>query len=100
MSLVEVLHKKLKQSRALSIFFQQTEAAAYELRTSNMAYVSNRLTVLDKYSDILKNKYLSSASVVDFDNAEPVRQEINTAVEKETNSRIKDLIPAGELTKW
>ena len=51
--------------------------------------------VLSKYEEILKEKYLSRAEKVDFANSQTVRQEINNAVEKETNSRIKDLIPKG-----
>lgn len=60
-----------------------------------MAYVSNKLSLLCQYEKILKEKYQSSAKTVDFGASEQVRQEINAAVEKETNSRIKDLIPSG-----
>ena len=60
-----------------------------------MAYMSNKLSVLSQYDQILKEKYLSTAKTVDFGAGEEVRQEINGAVEKETNSRIKDLIPSG-----
>ncbi|XP_050687471.1 leukocyte elastase inhibitor-like isoform X1 [Eriocheir sinensis] len=75
----------------------KAEVAEYELRTSNMAYVSGHLAVLSEFDNILREKYLSSSKTVDFGKSEEVRQEINTAVEKETNSRIKDLIPAGML---
>lgn len=75
----------------------KTDAVDYELRTSNMAYVSNKLSLLSQYDKILKEKYQSTAKTVDFGASEEVRQEINAAVEKETNSRIKDLIPAGVL---
>lgn len=76
--------------------FAQAEVADYEIRTSNMAYVSGRVAVLSEFDNILREKYLSSSKTVDFGKSEEVRQEINTAVEKETNSRIKDLIPSGE----
>lgn len=79
----------------ICVFFPKTEVADYELRTSNMAYVSNLLSVLSDYDKILKEKYLSTSKMVDFAKSDEVRQEINEAVEKETNSRIKDLIPAG-----
>lgn len=79
----------------LYIFFLKTEVADYELRTSNMAYVSNLLSVLSDYDKTLKEKYLSTSKMVDFAKSDEVRQEINAAVEKETNSRIKDLIPSG-----
>lgn len=75
----------------------KTEAADYELRTSNLAYMSDRLTVLSEYEKILKEKYLSRAEKVDFAKSKTIRLEINDAVEKETNSRIKDLIPKGSL---
>ncbi|XP_045137356.1 leukocyte elastase inhibitor B-like isoform X2 [Portunus trituberculatus] len=73
------------------------DAGDYELRTSNMAYMSNKLSLLSQYDKILKEKYQSTAKTVDFGASEDVRQEINAAVEKETNSRIKDLIPSGVL---
>ncbi|XP_071547380.1 leukocyte elastase inhibitor-like isoform X2 [Panulirus ornatus] len=75
----------------------KTEVAEYELSTSNMAYVSNKLTLLTDYVNTLKENYLSSVKTVNFDEAENVRQEINSLVEKDTNSRIKDLIPSGIL---
>nr|XP_053649152.1 serpin B3-like isoform X4 [Cherax quadricarinatus] len=74
-----------------------TEAADYELRTSNMAYVSHKMTLLSNFECILKEKYLSYAKTVNFEESEKVKQEINDAVEKETNSRIKNLIPSGIL---
>lgn len=76
----------------------KTEAPEYELRTANMAYVSNKLTVLSEFANTLKEKYLSSSKVVDFGESEAVRKEINDVVEKETNAKIKDLIPSGVLT--
>lgn len=82
----------------LNKYFQQTEAPEYELRTSNMAYVSNKLSVLSEFANTLKEKYLSSSKVVDFGESEAVRKEINDIVEKETNSKIKDLIPSGKHT--
>ncbi|XP_069956810.1 ipis-1 isoform X1 [Cherax quadricarinatus] len=75
----------------------KTEAADYELRTSNMAYVSHKMTLLSNFECILKEKYLSYAKTVNFEESEKVKQEINDAVEKETNSRIKNLIPSGIL---
>nr|XP_053640516.1 serpin B6-like isoform X4 [Cherax quadricarinatus] len=75
----------------------KTEVIHYELRTSNMAYISDRLTVLSDFNNILKEKYLSSSKTVNFEEDEKVRKEINTTVENETNSRIKDLIPSGVL---
>lgn len=65
-----------------------------------MAYVSNKLTVVSEFANMLKEKYLSSSKVVDFGESEAVRREINDIVEKETNSKIKDLIPSGKYTYW
>ncbi|CAL4065437.1 unnamed protein product, partial [Meganyctiphanes norvegica] len=67
----------------------------YELRTSNMAYVSDELVVLEEFTSILTNKFHSISKTVNFGASEKVRNEINQAVEKETNSHIKDLIPSG-----
>ncbi|XP_045592193.1 leukocyte elastase inhibitor isoform X2 [Procambarus clarkii] len=71
------------------------EVADYELRTSNMAYVSEKMTLLSDFDHMLREKFLTSCKTVNFDEDEAVRQEINAAVEKETNARIKDLIPQG-----
>jgi len=75
----------------------KTPVNEYELRTSNMAYVSHKLTLLEEFANVLINKFHSISKTVDFGESEAVRSEINQAVEKETNSRIKDLIPAGVL---
>nr|AHI48498.1 serine protease inhibitor [Penaeus japonicus] len=97
-----VLHLT-QESEAVHNAFQdvvsdiKTEAPEYELRTSNMAYVSNKLSLLSEFANTLKEKYLSSSKVVDFGESEAVRKEINDIVEKETNSKIKDLIPSGVL---
>lgn len=74
------------------------ESPNYELRTSNLVYVSDKLSVLSEYATLLSDKFLTSSKSVDFSAGETVRQEINTVVEKETNSHIKDLIPHGVLS--
>jgi len=75
----------------------KTPVNEYELRTSNMAYVSDKLALLEEFASVLTNKFHSISKTVNFGASEEVRNEINQAVEKETNSRIKDLIPSGVL---
>jgi len=75
----------------------KTPVNEYELRTSNMAYVSDKLALLEEFASVLTNKFHSISKTVNFGASEEVRSEINQAVEKETNSRIKDLIPTGVL---
>ncbi|XP_069173970.1 serpin B3-like isoform X2 [Procambarus clarkii] len=73
----------------------KSEAPHYEIRTSNMEYISDKMTILSDYNNIMKEKYLSCSKTVNFSEGEQVRKEINNAVEKETNSHIKNLIPEG-----
>lgn len=57
-----------------------------------MIYVSHKLLVQESFSSLMKEKFLASSKMVNFDEPEPVRKEINAAVERETNAKIKDLI--------
>ena len=51
--------------------------------------------------DIVHTFYFILFQTVDFaGQSEAVRAEINSAVENETNSKIKDLIPAGKCLWW
>ncbi|XP_068202286.1 leukocyte elastase inhibitor-like [Palaemon carinicauda] len=75
----------------------KTEVPEYELRTANMVYISDKLTVLSEYAELLTKKYLSTSETVDFNQEAEVRTKINSDVENVTNSRIKDLIPPGIL---
>lgn len=97
-----VLH--LSQSKEeMHIAFQdvltdlKADVADYELRTSNLVYVADRMPVLSGFAKTLQEKYLSSSKAVNFAEGEQVRQQINADVENETNSRIKGLMPSGIL---
>ncbi|KAL7642930.1 UNVERIFIED_CONTAM: hypothetical protein RMT77_006219 [Armadillidium vulgare] len=70
----------------------------YELRTSNMAYVQEKFIVTEEFLHSLQKYFLSIIKNVDFSESEKVAKEINEAVEKETNSKITNLIPPGALT--
>ncbi|KAB7505191.1 Leukocyte elastase inhibitor [Armadillidium nasatum] len=63
----------------------------YELRTSNMAYVQEKFTVTEEFLHSLQKYFLSIIKNVDFSESEKVTKEINEAVEKETNSKIRTL---------
>ncbi|KAB7499965.1 Serpin B10 [Armadillidium nasatum] len=69
----------------------------YELRTSNMAYVQEKFTVTEEFLHSLQKYFLSIIKNVDFSESEKVTKEINEAVEKETNSKISNLIPPDAL---
>ncbi|KAK4300578.1 hypothetical protein Pmani_027222 [Petrolisthes manimaculis] len=71
------------------------ESPDFELRTSNLAYISDKLSVSNDYLTLLHEQYLSLSKTVDFSSSDVVRMEINSMVEQETNSLIKDLIPPG-----
>ncbi|RXG72518.1 Antitrypsin [Armadillidium vulgare] len=61
-------------------------------RTSNMAYVQEKFKVREEFLHSLQKYFLSTIKNVDFSEFEKVTKEINEAVEKETNSKIIDLI--------
>ncbi|KAK3863631.1 hypothetical protein Pcinc_030622 [Petrolisthes cinctipes] len=71
------------------------ESPDFELRTANLAYISDKLSVSNDYLTLLHEQYLSLSKTVDFSSSDVVLREINSLVEQETNSRIKDLIPPG-----
>ena len=72
---------------------------SYTLRTGNALWVQQDYPFLDDYLFRIENYYGGKASNVDFvRETEKSRQLINSFIEKQTNNRIKDLIPEGALS--
>jgi len=73
---------------------------SYELKTGNALWVQQDYPFLEDYLDTVETYYGGKATNLDFvRKTEESRQTINTFIEKQTNNKIKDLIPTGILTK-
>lgn len=73
----------------------QTQQFDYELKSSNLIYVSNSLNVVKSFKSDMTQKFMADVENVNFEESEAVRTKINAKVEQETNSKIKDIIPPG-----
>jgi serpin B len=72
---------------------------AYELTVANALWGQQGYGFLRQFLDLIKANYDGNLNEVDFVNAaETARQTINGWVEKQTNGKIKDLIPEGVLS--
>ncbi|XP_064615337.1 leukocyte elastase inhibitor-like [Liolophura sinensis] len=77
----------------------KTTNAAYTLSTANNMFVDQKFKVLDEYLKAIQSSFKSHVTNVNFaQDSEGSRSTINTWVDKETNSKIQDLIPSGVLT--
>lgn len=71
----------------------------YKLQTANALWAQNNFKFLPDYFKLIETYYGGKVTNLDFENEiEKSRVTINTWVEKETNDKIKDLIPKGILT--
>ncbi len=72
-----------------------------KLAIANRLWTDQTMTVLDpKYEALVKNGYGAAIEPIDFLHAhEASRGTINGWVEKQTNNRIKDLLPEGSIQK-
>lgn len=74
------------------------EKDAYELQMANRLWGQTGYGFLPKYLAVTSKDYGAELAQVDFINeAEQARKEINAWVEKQTNDKIKDLIPQGAV---
>ncbi|XP_064547833.1 alaserpin-like isoform X2 [Drosophila montana] len=75
--------------------------AAYEkssiLRIANKIYVMKDYELADEFNSLLAKQFLSAAENVDFARNAQAAGTINSWVEQQTNSLIKDLVPASLL---
>jgi len=72
----------------------------YELKTGNALWVQKDFSLLEDYIIGIKKYYGGRITNLDFiRETEKSRQTINTYIEKQTNDKIKDLIPQGATNK-
>ena len=75
----------------------------YELKTTNALWAQKDYKFLKEYFNIIKKFYGGKIENLDFKNPkerEKSRKIINNWIEKETNDKIKNLIPKGILSEW
>ncbi|XP_042863627.1 serpin B4-like isoform X2 [Penaeus japonicus] len=99
-----VLHLSQKSEAVHKVFrdiFAQfkNKDEHFELRTSNLVYIPEKLSVLPDYSAVLSDMYQSSIKGVNFADSKAAVQEINSDVDAATNSRLKDVMPEGDLSQ-
>ncbi len=71
----------------------------YTLRTGNALWVERTFNLLPDYTRTVEEYYGGKAVNLDFINEpEKSRQTINSFIAKQTNDKIKDLIPSGMIT--
>ncbi|XP_036377494.1 leukocyte elastase inhibitor-like isoform X2 [Megalops cyprinoides] len=74
------------------------EGAPYALSMANRLYGEQSYTFVEKFIEDTKKHYRAELEAVDFiANAEAARVNINTWVEKQTQDKIKNLLPEGIL---
>jgi len=74
------------------------KAGDIKLSIANAIWAENSYKFLPAYMDLVQKDYRSRINLADFvGNAETERKLINNWVEKQTNDKIKDLIPKGIL---
>ncbi|MCK5062356.1 MAG: serpin family protein [Candidatus Aenigmarchaeota archaeon] len=74
------------------------EEQKYRLSTANALWAQENYPFLDEYFNTTEKYYGGKVTNMDFRNApEPSRLTINKWVEDQTNDKIKDLIPQGQL---
>lgn len=72
----------------------------YKLSTANALWAQKDCKFLDSYFNLVEKYYGGKTTNLDFKNqTEQSRLTINNWVEKQTNDKIKDLIPAGVLSE-
>ena len=74
------------------------EEQKYRLSTANALWAQENYPFLDEYFNTTEKYYGGKVTNMDFRNApEPSRLTINKWVEDQTNDKIKDLIPQGQI---
>lgn len=86
-------------SHFASVFSKLPDYATdVKFHIANRMYAEQTFPVLSSYVALLRDKYNATIKSVDFRNKyESVRQEVNSWVEKATESKIKDLLPSGSV---
>jgi serpin B len=68
------------------------------LRISNNLWVSHKFDIKPEYLQNVKQNYRSRAMALDFSDAAGTARTINDSVAKDTNDKIKDLVPPDAIT--
>jgi serpin B len=90
------LHQSLGE--LLSQLNSVQEETDVELRVANALWAQKGYQFLDEFIRVVRQSYQAELNQADFAAAdEAARQAINTWVERQTNQKIKDLIPPGVL---
>jgi serpin B len=108
--MAQVLHYTLPQDRLHPAFNRldqdlekegkpaSDEEQPLQLKIANAVWAEQTYSFVQAYLDLIATNYGAGVQLADFvSNYEAVRQEINSWVSKQTNDRIKDLIPQGAL---
>ncbi|XP_073487046.1 leukocyte elastase inhibitor-like isoform X1 [Aquarana catesbeiana] len=70
----------------------------YILKSANRLYSEKSFHIVQQYSQLIKKHFHAKIQSVDFaHSADDVRKEINTWVEEQTESKIKDLLPENSV---
>jgi serpin B len=77
---------------------EDATGSGFELRAVNQAFGQRGYPFLDSYLDVLARHYGSGLMTVDFGESEKTRVSINDWVAEQTETRVKNLLPAGALT--
>jgi serpin B len=84
---------KLQRSQHAS----QRGPADHPLSMANALWVQSGLDVRDSFLKVVRNQPGAAVQQIDFKEGEKATRTINTWVEKQTRSRIKDVVPAGAV---
>jgi serpin B len=86
---------------ALYQLFQAAPATAgYTLSTANRLWINQNFGVLESFIDSEQNIFGASPQAVDFSNPNAAANTINNWVSAQTDGKIADLIPPGDLSKF
>jgi serpin B len=91
----EILHGEFS---SLLAAWNDPDRTEYELRVANRLFGDRSTTFHDAFIAVTREQYGAPLEQLDFRGApEPSRGRINAWVEKETNDRIRDLLPQGSI---
>jgi len=100
----KTLHFSLEQDRLPGAFASlvkeligENQKRAYQLHVANALWGQKGHPFLADYLKVTHDSYGAGLREVDFAASEAARRTINDWVEKQTNDKIKDLIPSGVL---
>jgi len=103
--MAKTLHFTLEQDRLPAAYATlvkelnaEDQKRAYQLRVANALWGQKGYPFRADFLKITHDNYGAGLREIDFAASEAARRTINTWVEKETNDKIKDLIPSGVLS--